>query len=383
MVRKYDINETYFDVIDTEEKAYMLGFLYSDGYNNVEKHEVKIRLSKSDEDILIKFRNILYPNKDKPLYYHKRDNHIYSELNISNKHISDTLEKHGCGQAKTFNLEFPFFIDDSLYHHFIRGVFDGDGSICCVTLKSGEHKTMFSIIGYRPFISSINNIISKSCGLNENKLIDYTGKDERIATLARSGCRQCIIIRDYLYKDATIYMQRKYDKFFALGTDEWKTYENLKVNLYERTIKITDRYNNPEEKNCTDYLVCCNCEKHLDYRNKVYDKDTEIFCHKCFSNLFPVYVKRKENEIKIYDSNTLILRIKDVDVLFDAEDIDKVEQYKWGIGNGRVFCNLRKLKKCVYLNRLIMNAKDGESIAFKNGNTFDMRKENLERRNHR
>lgn len=212
MKRKYEINENYFDAIDTEEKAYMLGFLYADGYNNVERHEVKIRLSKIDEEILIKFRDILYPHKDKPLYYQSRNGHDYSELYVFSKHVSDMLNKWGCCQAKSFNLEFPYFLNKNLYHHFIRGVFDGDGCICCTTLKSGEHKTAFSIIGYRPFMASINHIIAESCGLNENKLIDYKGKDERIATVVFSGCKQCIKIRDYLYNNATIYLERKHEK---------------------------------------------------------------------------------------------------------------------------------------------------------------------------
>lgn len=397
----YEVNESYFDNIDTEEKAYFLGFLYADGYNNVERHEVKIRLSKIDEEILIKFRNALYPNQDRPLYYYRINEREYCELYISNSHISSILAKLGCGQAKTFNVSFPWFINNDLYHHFIRGVFDGDGCISCSTLKTGKnagaHKTMFSIIGYEPFIKSINHIIATSCKLNENKLIRRKDKDSRLATMCYSGCNQCIIIRNYLYKNATIYLKRKYDKFFTLGTNEWRTIKNLKVNLYERTIKVTNTYNDPKEKIQTDYLICSNCGRRLNLQNKIYDKDSKIFCYKCMYSLFPMYIKRKSKG-KIYDGTYVrkkdniittlndrvsILHIKDIEVLFDTEDIDIVELYTWHIENNRVVCRVKKLKQCIYLNRLITNAESGQSVAFINGNTFDMRKENLEKRNHR
>lgn len=99
--------------------------------------------------------------------------------------------------------------------------------------------------------------------------------------------------------------------------------------------------------------------------------------------MFVTSVRKKENDITILDNDTSILHIKNVKVLFDTEDIDKINKYKWYIENNRVVSRTIKPKKCIYLNRIIMDAKEGESIAFINGNHFDVRKENLQRRNHR
>lgn len=33
MNRKYKLNEDYFRVLETSEQAYILGFIYADGYN--------------------------------------------------------------------------------------------------------------------------------------------------------------------------------------------------------------------------------------------------------------------------------------------------------------------------------------------------------------
>lgn len=345
-----------------------------------------------DEEILKKFRDAIYPNRDRPLYYFKRNNQVaFCEVYISNKQISKALSKNGCVQAKTFSLKFPYFLDEKLHNHFIRGVFDGDGSIVLSTLKSGEHKTMFSIIGYRCFIQEINKILSQKCMLNENKLIDYKGKNQRIATVAFSGCRQCIKIRDYLYNNATIYLDRKYKKFNKLGTDEWKTYENIKENVYNYTIKVTDKFINPNDKK--EYIIpCCVCGDKLSYRRKIYDINCNIYCHSCYSKLFKNNIESEyfknsatnkfdNNKIYIIPDGKSILKIKDVNIIFDTEDYSVVNKFQWHIENNRVVHRSRYPKSTLYLNRIIMNAKNGQSVTFIDGNTFNMQKENLKLRN--
>ena len=56
--RKYSINETFFDIIDTQEKAYVLGLLYADGYNNTDRNSVSLGLKETDREILDKVRKI-------------------------------------------------------------------------------------------------------------------------------------------------------------------------------------------------------------------------------------------------------------------------------------------------------------------------------------
>ena len=336
---KYIPNDTYFDKIDTEQKAYWLGFLYADGYNNETKREVKIRLQRSDESHLLKLRDAIYPDAQRPLYYRRNS----CELYIANAHMSRQLKSLGCMQAKTFKVHFPFdAMPAELYSHFIREVFDGDGSIVLSTLKSGAHKTMFSIIGNRPFMSEINHVIASSCGIGENQLIDYKGKDERIATVIWSGCRQCIKIREYLYNNATIFLQRKRDKFDKLGTNEWKTYENLKHPQVRKPRKL----------------------------RKGRFKTSE-------------YIDNADG------TTTLVLNhgTQEYHVLIDTNDKAIVDTMTWHIENGRVVSSQRIIgtnkKKMIYLCRLIMNAIDGQSVKHLDNNPMNCCKNNLLLRNHR
>jgi len=356
---KYAINRTFFDKIDTEEKAYILGFLYADGYNHEKRGCVKIRLHIQDEELLIRIRNLIFIDKQRPLYYSK--NRSQCELVIDNKYMSKQLALLGCVQAKSFKLKFPEFLNVNLIPHFIRGVFDGDGCISLAQLKTGEKKTVFSIIGYRPFIKRINDIISKECSLNCGKLMNYKGKSKKIATCAFSGCRQNIIIRDYLYNHSTIYLQRKYNKFKLLGTLEWGT------------------YGTQQKKDGTPFntIAFCNlCGKEI-IKSLQHQYENKIYCYKCFMDNYYISKKKTLNEIIIKD-NYAILIIKDKNILFDIEDIDTVNLYKWHIENGYVISRTRYPKQCIYLHRLLLKLSENEIIKFKDNDKLNCRKNNFE-----
>ena len=61
--RKFELDEHILDIIDTEEKAYFLGFMYSDGYVS-SKGYIRIVIHKKDIDILKKFVKMFYGSED-------------------------------------------------------------------------------------------------------------------------------------------------------------------------------------------------------------------------------------------------------------------------------------------------------------------------------
>ena len=130
---RYYVNEHFFDKVDSEEVAYVLGWFYSDGcVDNAGK--MRIQIQKDDEKILYKIRELMEYNGPfyevpPPKKYPHRKAQV--TLCINRKVLTDKLIALGCIPNKSLNLDFPTFISDDMLPHFIRGVFDGDGSISC------------------------------------------------------------------------------------------------------------------------------------------------------------------------------------------------------------------------------------------------------------
>ncbi len=114
--RKYELDETVFEKIDSEEKAYVLGFLYADGCVTKNNSRLSITVSSVDEDILIKIKTLLKTNipirhEDGSLikntnYYGKPT----SNLTVNSVKICKDLNKWRVSQHKTLKLTFPQFL---------------------------------------------------------------------------------------------------------------------------------------------------------------------------------------------------------------------------------------------------------------------------------
>ena len=133
------ISETIFDSIDTEEKAYWLGFIYADGNiktvtKKIQTYTLNITLKNSDIEHLHKF-NIFMSGT-----VNIRQNTNSCVWAASNKHLWQTLNKYGCTPNKSLTLKFPnenIFKSKDLIRHFVRGYFDGDGCISYNKYKYG------------------------------------------------------------------------------------------------------------------------------------------------------------------------------------------------------------------------------------------------------
>jgi len=229
--RKYDADDNFFDFVDSEEKAYILGFLYADGYNNTDLNYIEITLHNKDIELLYKIRNIL--KCDRPLQKIKDTNKEYTHirLNITSERLSQKLFELGCGKNKTFKIEFPIWLDESLYNHFIRGVFDGDGS---VSFLIRDDSPEFNITGTEELLADVQNILIKECNLNKTKLTKKKNSKTNIVAMRYSGTVNLIKIRRWLYKDATIYLERKYNKFMEVKIIKGKQYDYFNRRLNEK-----------------------------------------------------------------------------------------------------------------------------------------------------
>ena len=224
--RKYKINEDFFDVIDTQEKAYFLGFLYADGCNLIETNTVRIDLATPDRDILEKLVKLIY--LEDPLYHIKntvrenrglnKDKTIYSSyMNINSKHICKVLYNLGCENRKSLTLKWPqWLVDKELQRHFIRGYYDGDGGVSLSQEK--RNASTLQIIStldmYNNFFKVVKEQTNIQFGQPYHPLNIEESKD--VYRFGIAGNRQIENFLKWLYKDATIYLDRKYNVYLKL-----------------------------------------------------------------------------------------------------------------------------------------------------------------------
>ena len=131
--KKYICNNSYFENIDTQEKAYWLGFIYADGYIGKNNNNGRFGISLSTEDIdhLYKFKESIESSHPINKYRVSSGYKIgaeYCRIIICEEKLVNDLIKQGCVYNKT-NILSPPNIDKKLRRHFIRGYMDGDGSI--------------------------------------------------------------------------------------------------------------------------------------------------------------------------------------------------------------------------------------------------------------
>ena len=219
----YTLDENLFDTINTEEKAYWLGFLMADGYNHDDKNTICLRLQAEDLEILEKFRKFLKSNA--PIYEFTRKTRVnkllrkYVEVRVNSVHLSIQLAKLGCIQGKSYLLEFPTCIPNHLMNHFIRGYFDGDGCICITHRKNRGINSLsyqLTIAGKEDVILKMQDYIIKETGISKTKL-EYP-KNNFAKIVHYAGRKVVTKILNYLYKNATIYLKRKHDKYLELVT---------------------------------------------------------------------------------------------------------------------------------------------------------------------
>lgn len=202
----YSFNEDYFEEINTEDKAYFLGFIVADGC--ISDKTNAIRIIQKDTYILEKFKTYIQFNGD---IFVRKDRKI-SYITISSGKTKKDLEKLGIHSNKTMVVKYPN-IPENLQNHFMRGVFDGDGCISIRTDKrNNSQRGQVNICsGSYDFIKEYYDRLVKYCGLSgKNKI--RCPKDSYYV-VDWGGLSDVEKIYEFLYKDSTVFLGRKKETF--------------------------------------------------------------------------------------------------------------------------------------------------------------------------
>lgn len=213
--KKYNVNSKYFKNIDSEEKAYWLGFLYADGYVRMKENrsgELRIKLKRADKEHIKLLNRCLESNykiKDlnsKVVVEGKQHNSKCSSLSIYNTEIVQDLFDKGCINNKTQKIRLPN-IEDNLMRHFIRGYFDGDGSIS--NSKNRPNSYSLTVVSNKYFNENLIDYIKRKLDISYY----FITEKDNFTILHITRRKDVLKMRDYLYEDSTFYLKRKKDIF--------------------------------------------------------------------------------------------------------------------------------------------------------------------------
>lgn len=216
--KKYTFNEDFFEVIDSELKAYWLGFMYADGNVYIKGYDegkskgatVEISLKAEDDYHLYNFIQDIGGNQQVIYRDVKLKDKSYPSCRIlvNSMKMANDLIKHGCTPKKSLTLEFPNHISKELLPHFIRGYNDGDG---CVFFKVYEKIETFhvSMLGTVDFLTGVKNTLED----NGIKCASIKPQKSQAFAFYVFGRDNLVELYNYLYKDASRFLGRKIDKY--------------------------------------------------------------------------------------------------------------------------------------------------------------------------
>lgn len=220
---KYYCDYDFFSVIDTEEKAYWLGFLYADGCVT-DAGGVNLLLGGQDKAHLVKYVksiNAEHPVEERHdairyngVFHHMQHN---VKVRLYSKRMAADLLKLGVGPRKSLTLTFPNHqqVPPDLLHHFVRGYFDGDGSISWSSRHRYNGHWALSIIATDAFNEKMLGMLNKEIGLRTANLRPHPNT-RGMSYLNIYSIPDMNRFRDYIYRDATVYLDRKMERFRQL-----------------------------------------------------------------------------------------------------------------------------------------------------------------------
>lgn len=197
----------------TEEACYWGGFLAADG-NVDSKNRIRLMLKYDDIGHLQKFKEFL-----------KSNHTISSNTTAYNRCSFEFTHKQMCEDLKnnfniipnkTDKLKFPHNLNNEQLRHYLRGYFDGDGSVCeSFSNKNSITATLYATFasGCKEYADDLFIFLNKVLGLKGNSQ-DYGNKSQ-----LKFNTNDSKVLLSWLYKDSNVYLDRKYIKYLNIVVD--------------------------------------------------------------------------------------------------------------------------------------------------------------------
>jgi hypothetical protein len=249
--RRYYVDKNFFKKIDNKNKAYVLGLIISDGciYKNA------ITFTSKDIELVEILKRELKSEHKLATYnvFDKRTNKYYlrNSLSIPSKEIINDLNNLGVFSKKSFDCQMPN-IPEEYFWHFVRGIFDGDGTIFKAT-SNKEGCLYFSIIGSENLLTEIKNKFNL-VGISNTKIIntDYKSNNGHLIRINYHSFHDVNILKNKIYCDSEdLRLSRKYDLFQTLREYKKGNFDHTKqlrqIKMYDLNNNFIKHFNNFHE----------------------------------------------------------------------------------------------------------------------------------------
>lgn len=193
----------HFEKIDTEEKAYWLGFLYADGSVGSKEDKIELGLAEKDLHQIEKFKTFI--GLDNKICY--RESTKSYRFSFRSQKCKQDLADKGCVPKKSLILKFPTEkqVPKNLIRHFMRGYFDGDGWFTNTT-----ECFQVGFIGTQDFISGFLETVEN---INKNNKILKVHREDGAKKYVFGAYNDVLNFLVWIYKDSNVYLDRKYEHY--------------------------------------------------------------------------------------------------------------------------------------------------------------------------
>lgn len=213
-ISKHSVNDNYFEKIDTPEKAYWLGFLAADGSVSKDGCKLTLLLKNTDRKSIENFREAIsstHKISDASMF-DKRTQKTYhrSSIQVSSRNFVDKLVSMGITNNKSFTCGMPM-IPEHLFSHFLRGLFDGDGSICFIS--RGTRK--INLIMSENLYNGVSKVLCETLkiALPKPSLVAESAAGQKILKLHINAIHDQDKFLEFIYNESSpeIRLERKYN----------------------------------------------------------------------------------------------------------------------------------------------------------------------------
>jgi len=256
------LNVNYFEKIDSNEKAYWLGFICADG--DIKKSNNKVSLISKDLEVITGFKEAIGAGHaiSKRVNFDKRTNKTYTSysIQIGNEIFTSHLINLGVTSDKTNVLEFPK-IEEKYYSYFIAGLFDGDGSVSW----KGKYKNRLTInlISTQEILKFISEYIEVNLNITPKYCCSVTKNKPNVWKMHLYSDAHKFL--EFIYSDNNFkyYLKRKYDMFLNNIINRENVRHFRKVLQYDINMNLIKIWNS--QKEISDTLLCSesNLNKYL------------------------------------------------------------------------------------------------------------------------